>query len=233
PDPSEIRMLATDYDRTLTHPETLRLDQDTIDALQEARALGLKVVVISGRDMAFLELHMGPHVDALVGENGCFFKPGPDAEMECLSHRLMPLKEILAHTGLDISYGEAMADAPVELTEQIKQALGDHLAHVDLIPNRDRVMLLPIGIDKAAGIKVAADRFGLTLDQVAAAGDGENDLPLLGTAGYRIAVANAVPELKELAHVVTDEPGGVGLAHWIREVWIPAHRRGAPSAQNR
>jgi len=42
-------------------------------------------------------------------------------------------------------------------------------------------------------------------------GDGENDSDLFSVAGFRVAVANAVPELKRMADWVTPSAAGVGI----------------------
>lgn len=54
--------------------------------------------------------------------------------------------------------------------------------------------------DQALGVLAAG--LGLGLEEVTVFGDAGNDLPLFEAAGYRVAVANAVPELKALADLV-------------------------------
>jgi 3-deoxy-D-manno-octulosonate 8-phosphate phosphatase (KDO 8-P phosphatase) len=51
---------------------------------------------------------------------------------------------------------------------------------------------------------------GLEWSQVAFVGDDLADVPLLRRVGLPIAVANAIPEVKRLAHWVTPSPGGQG-----------------------
>ena len=55
----------------------------------------------------------------------------------------------------------------------------------------------------------------LTADEVIYIGDDLLDLPLVKRAGYGVAVANAVDELKEAADYITKKPGGEGA---VREV---------------
>ncbi len=56
---------------------------------------------------------------------------------------------------------------------------------------------------------------GLKADQVAYVGDDVLDLPLVRRAGFGVAVANAVDELKESADYITTLRGGSGA---VREV---------------
>ena len=69
--------------------------------------------------------------------------------------------------------------------------------------------------DKAAVIKTVAARTGLTPEQMAFVGDDLVDLPLMARVGLAVAVADAEPELRRQAHLVTRRPGGGGA---VREV---------------
>lgn len=63
---------------------------------------------------------------------------------------------------------------------------------------------------KGIAIRTLAEHLGLTIDQVAAFGDGTNDISMLRAAGTGIAMANAWPEVLEIADMVTlsnDEDG--------------------------
>lgn len=58
-------------------------------------------------------------------------------------------------------------------------------------------------------------KYNVTLEEVAYVGDDLNDLPVIVRVGLACAVANAVPEVKNYAHLVTDHYGGQGA---VREV---------------
>jgi len=60
---------------------------------------------------------------------------------------------------------------------------------------------------------------GLKADQVCAVGDDLPDLPVLLESGLAIAVADAVPELKAVAHYVTPSAGGRGAVREAIE-WL-------------
>src|SRR5262249_38720625 len=53
---------------------------------------------------------------------------------------------------------------------------------------------------------------GLADDQIAYVGDDLPDLPVMRRVGLAIAVADAVDEILEFAHFVTNKPGGRGAA---------------------
>jgi hydroxymethylpyrimidine pyrophosphatase-like HAD family hydrolase len=130
------------------------------------------------------------------------------------------LRAILERTGIDVEYGSVIASADVRHVPRLRAALleAGHLA--DLVQNRDRVMVLPPGITKAVGLLSALTALGIAPEETAAAGDGENDLPMLSAVGYAVAVQNAVGEVKAIAHDITSRPGGEGIADWITERWL-------------
>jgi 3-deoxy-D-manno-octulosonate 8-phosphate phosphatase (KDO 8-P phosphatase) len=69
--------------------------------------------------------------------------------------------------------------------------------------------------DKIAPLRSLIDRLGLAEHQVCFVGDDLPDLPALQSVGLAACPADAVAEVKSMAHLVTEAPGGRGV---IREV---------------
>ncbi|MDR3710202.1 MAG: HAD hydrolase family protein [Capsulimonadaceae bacterium] len=85
-------------------------------------------------------------------------------------------------------------------------------------------ILLGIGNKKNA-VQSLKEKYGLLDEQVAFIGDDLNDLPAFEAVGVRIAVANAVPQLKQRAHYITTTPGGAGAVREAIEVILTAQDR--------
>lgn len=79
--------------------------------------------------------------------------------------------------------------------------------------------------DKAAALRRLADEKGMSLARIAFMGDDLNDREAMRTAGVSFAPADAVPEIKEIADLVTDAPGGKGAARQAVEAVLKAQDR--------
>ena len=66
------------------------------------------------------------------------------------------------------------------------------------------------GEAKAAHLERVRDELGLKPEQVIAAGDGANDIPMLRAAGFGVAF-HAKPVLRDVAHCCLDHSGLDGI----------------------
>jgi len=78
--------------------------------------------------------------------------------------------------------------------------------------------------EKLAALARILSDTGLVADQVCAVGDDLPDLPVLRHCGLAVVVADAVPELKAVAHYVTRTPGGRGAVREAIE-WLMRGQR--------
>jgi len=79
--------------------------------------------------------------------------------------------------------------------------------------------------DKAAALRGMAEEKGLSLDRVAFMGDDFNDRDAMRSAGVSMAPSDAIPEIRQLADLVTDAPGGRGAARQAVEAILHAQGR--------
>jgi Cof subfamily protein (haloacid dehalogenase superfamily) len=72
----------------------------------------------------------------------------------------------------------------------------------------------PHGVHKASAVELVARHFGLSLADVIAFGDGENDLTMVREAGVGVAMGNAVEGVKAVAKLVTtfNDEDGIAIA---------------------
>jgi 3-deoxy-D-manno-octulosonate 8-phosphate phosphatase (KDO 8-P phosphatase) len=69
------------------------------------------------------------------------------------------------------------------------------------------------------------ERSGIDPNCTAFIGDDITDIPLMLRSGFAVAVADAVPETKEAAHLVTSLPGGFGAVREVCELILKAQGR--------
>lgn len=79
--------------------------------------------------------------------------------------------------------------------------------------------------DKLAAVRDIAESLGLTLEQVCYLGDDLPDLPVVAVVGLGVAVADACEELRRVAKVVTQLPGGTGAVRETIELILQSQRR--------
>lgn len=78
---------------------------------------------------------------------------------------------------------------------------------------------LPMGYHKGFALEWLAARYGLTLQDTLAVGDGSNDMDMLQAAGLGVAMGNADAEIKAVADLVCPPNSEDGVA-WIIEKYI-------------
>ncbi|MEV6005704.1 HAD family hydrolase [Streptomyces sp. NPDC051976] len=83
------------------------------------------------------------------------------------------------------------------------------------------VELLPLGLTKATGLSLAARRLGVKAADTIAFGDMPNDLPMFAWAAYGVAMANAHPDLKQVADEVTASNDEDGIAVVLERLFGP------------
>jgi hydroxymethylpyrimidine pyrophosphatase-like HAD family hydrolase len=139
-------------------------------------------------------------------------EPPPDAlvgEMEDLL--VEPVVKILARH-------EKMG--PEELHETARTVVGElaDLVTVTFGGTEGLVELSAAGVTKAFGLERLAAEHGIGAEEVVAFGDMPNDLPMLAWAGHAVAVANAHPEVLEIADEVTGTNDEDGVAQVIERI---------------
>jgi hypothetical protein len=209
--------LATDYDGTLATDG--RVDEETLAALDRLRDSGRKLIMVTGRHLDDL-LNVFPHLNLFewaVVENGALlYRPATQEEKSLGEPPPEEFIKALQERGVDpLAVGRVIVATwhPHEDTVlEVIRTLG--LEH-QVIFNKDAVMVLPPGINKASGLSAALEEMGLSPHNAVGVGDAENDHSLLSLCKCGVAVANALPMLKERADFVTKGARGAGVVELI------------------
>jgi hydroxymethylpyrimidine pyrophosphatase-like HAD family hydrolase len=208
--------LASDYDGTIAFEG--RVDDATVTALARARAAGLRLLLVTGRELTDLFSAFADHAifDFIVAENGAVVHDSAADLSETIAAPPPPaLLAALARQRVPVSGGRSIVSTSEPYEEALRTAIRDLGLDWDVVLNKGAVMALPSGVTKGSGLAAALIRLGVEPEHTIGVGDAENDEALLRTCGLAVAVANAVPLLKQIADIVTTNPYGAGVAEVI------------------
>lgn len=76
--------------------------------------------------------------------------------------------------------------------------------------------------NKANAIKFICDRLGIKNDEVIAFGDAMNDFEMIDSAGFGVAMGNAIPSIKEISDFVTESNNEEGVANALEKFVLNA-----------
>ena len=76
--------------------------------------------------------------------------------------------------------------------------------------------------DKAAKVDELTKEMGISYDEVGYLGSEVSDIPVMKKAGFAVATADAIDEVKAVACYITNAPGGRGAMREICEVILRA-----------
>ena len=212
--------LICDYDGTIAHDG--RCAPSTIEALKRVRASGRKLVLATGRQLPELQEVFPEHsvFDRIVAENGAILYR-PDAQ-DCKVLADPPAPEFveeLKRRGVHpLAVGQCIVATWHPHESTVLEVIRDLGLELQVIFNKDAVMVLPSGVNKATGLKVALKELHLSPHNAVGVGDAENDHVFLSMCECGVAVANALPALKERADLVTAGSHGAGVEELIEKL---------------
>jgi hydroxymethylpyrimidine pyrophosphatase-like HAD family hydrolase len=213
----ELAALAVDLDRTLISPEGKGL-KSASQVLKDCQRMGLKVILASGREYNVLSAFADElrYVDAVVAENGAVIEAPAGSRVTVIGRATAARvrRRLAGAPWANVECGEVVVSVPRSDGSKIATLLEG--LGVYLVPNVDRVMILPKGISKASGVRSAIGRLHLESSAFAAVGDGENDIPLLRAATLSGAVRNARPQVLACADYVCRASFSAGVAEFVR-----------------
>lgn len=211
--------LACDYDGTLAKDGAV--PAGTVEALKRVRESGRKLALVTGRQMGDL-WKVFPQLttfDQIVAENGAVLFDARSSNERLLAGRPPDgLVNELRRRGVEISEGRAVVATWRPYLEMVRGTIRDLKLDSRVILNKNSVMILPPGVDKASGLRAALAEFGAGPEKTIGVGDAENDEDFLAICGMSVAVANALPELKSKVMYVTKADHGAGVEELIGEL---------------
>ena len=212
-----IVCLATDYDGTLAHDGAVA--EATVESLEHFKRSGRKLILATGRELPDLERVFSrlDLFDRVVAENGALlFNPATKKETPLAPPPSGEFVAALQAKGVaPLSVGRSIVATWEPNQETVLEVIRELGLELHIVFNKGAVMVLPAGVNKASGLKAALDDLGLSAHNVVAVGDAENDHAFMRASAYAVAVANALPAVKDTADLVTKGARGAGVMELI------------------
>jgi HAD superfamily hydrolase (TIGR01484 family) len=213
-------VIATDYDGTLA--TNGRVGESTSAALRKLKRAGCKLLLVTGRQLEDLvsTFDESELFDLLVLENGALiYNPATKQRRLLCEPPPQNFAEALRAAGVKrLGCGEAIVATWHPYEEVVLETIRHQGLDLQVIFNKDAVMVLPAGVNKASGLATALEELAISPRNVIAVGDAENDLAFLKISEFGVAVANALPAVKDAADYVTSRDHGGGVEELVERI---------------
>lgn len=124
------------------------------------------------------------------------------------------MSKFLAETGYDTSK-ILVFDEP-EKVDKAYPILKEAFPNLNVIHSNDeQIDINVVGASKGNACKIIAEKYGLTVNDVIGVGDANNDLPMLETVGFPIAMGNAMDSVKKVCKVIVPDNDHDGIKYII------------------
>ncbi|MGQ9788992.1 MAG: phosphoglycolate phosphatase [Candidatus Hadarchaeaceae archaeon] len=223
-----IRLLAVDIDGTMTYRDR-RLDLAAVEAIRRAEDAGISVVIATGNIFRFAEAASvligtsGP----LIAEDGGIVFDFCTERMHVLGDRadadraLAEIKSVFENIETTRSNPDRLTGVVIRKTvsiEEVRRVIREKNLPVIAVDSGWAIHLRRPEVNKGNALKKVSSITKVPLTEIAAIGDGYNDVEMLQVAGLSFAVANSVEEAKRASQRVTPSPHGRGVAEAVEEV---------------
>ncbi len=213
-------VLACDFDGTLASNGGVR--DETLAALHRLRDSGRKLILVTGRELENL-LGVFPAIDLfdrVVAENGGVLYRPASLEHKTLGEAAPAefVEALRARGVFPLSVGHCIVSTWEPNESVVLETIRDLGLELQVIFNKGAVMVLPSGINKATGLDAALLELGLSPHNCVGVGDAENDHAFIRLCECGVAVANALPLVRERADWVTPGRNGDGVAELIERL---------------
>ena len=209
--------LAVDYDGTIA--ENGSVPAQVCASLTTLKNSGRKLLLVTGRELQALKHHF-PHLDLfdlVVAENGALlYDPVTDTEDLIAEPASMDLVSRLRGKGVSpLSVGRSVIATWHPWEEAVINSIRELGLELQMTFNKDAIMVLPPGVNKASGLAAALRTLGICELNVVGVGDAENDHSFLSMCGCSAAVSNAIDSIKASADVCLSLDHGRGVCELV------------------
>ena len=227
-----LKALVTDVDGTITDRRR-RINTAADEAVRTLVDAGITVVFASGNIVCFMDAlcKMVGTDGTIIGENGGVYRRGFPGTLRIAGDReaclaaFEELKDYFARKDVELEpFGAHYRFADVAFARNIdpdeaKAVIRDRRLPVRVLDTGFAIHLQALGVSKGTAMRELAGEMELSLAEILAVGDSENDIEMLKAAGIGVAVANAPAETRSAADLVTENAYGDGFVEAVKKYY--------------
>ena len=222
-----IKVIASDMDGTLLCDDH-RIAPDTIAAVKEACAAGIRFMVATGRgyEGAMAELDGTGIEESIIAEMQLFHVNMTREEVVKTSEYRRAIESVkvvsdfeeIEKAGIPV-FKLFMFSHDLELVRRVTKHLEKNPKIAVASSFESNVEITDARAQKGPILKEYIESLGYTMDEVMVLGDSLNDYSMMSMDfGATVAMGNAVSELKKAAKYITKSNDELGVAYAIREL---------------
>lgn len=213
-----MKAVAVDVDGTITF-RNRSLDVRAVEAI---RNLKVPVIVSTGNILCYARavtklLGTG---GIIIAENGGVIECGSvefdHSHMEECEKAFDILGEYFSLKRLNSEFRKTEIAIERDFDVDRARCILDKFTDVEIIDTGFAVHIKSKKFNKGTGLKRTAELMGMDIKDIVAIGDSPNDIEMLKISGFGIAVANAHPDVKKVADMVTEGVHGAGVAEAVQ-----------------
>lgn len=212
-------MILSDFDRTLSDERDNFFLREDVRELVNLFSKRFLFFVVTGRERKFIDiLAKGLSPSGWILENGGIILFQENiiklAGNSWYSERDKIVK-ILEKMNIPYSLGEVI----IYVNDALKfKGILDESIHCAKVEwNRNDAMIMPKTVSKGNAV-IYLKQYLRFEGKMIAIGDSENDIPLFKVADIKIAVANALPQIKNIADYVLEKEDGNGVKDFLSKI---------------
>lgn len=220
-----IKAMALDIDGTITD-QTRKLDITAIEPIRKAEANGIKICLATGNILCFARtaaVMLGTSGPLIAEDGGVIFDQKRNEKYVLTdSKEFDKAIDVLEREFDNIQHTTTShrrkAGRTLERTfdtEKANKILADEGLNVTAVDSGFAIHVRSSDVNKGEGLKKAASILGYSPSEIAAMGDGENDIEMLKVSGLSFTPANANPKTKAASNRTTKNSYGKGVEETI------------------